>query len=370
MVPVFLYSRKIYITTNFNCNLSCVYCYEKNKSNTEFDVDEAIKILRELLNTKTEHGTKIKLHGGEPFLAFPQIKKLCESIWRENFPEYYHFHITTNGTLVHGEIQDWLFQNREKITLKLSLDGNKWSNDLNRPNSFDQIDVPFFVKTWPGIRVNMTITPSTLSCVSENVKYLHSVGFNFIFSRFSLLTNWADCHMERVFLEQLLDLVTFYLDNPNITPCEFFQYNIEWTLHPNVLPFSCNVDQSYAYDFQTKKNYPCHMCFPSVCGKKASTELGKMNLVECVDQEEECCKQCPFINICQTCLAENYIIRGSISRRDLSLCSYKKIVFVALFKYEYERILRLDNPTEKDVKKMLAIQKWLPEIQRIEDCFC
>lgn len=61
------YSRRIYVSTNFSCNLNCVYCFEKNKNDIEFDVDEAVSILEKMLMEKTEHGTKIKLHGGEPF---------------------------------------------------------------------------------------------------------------------------------------------------------------------------------------------------------------------------------------------------------------------------------------------------------------
>ena len=78
---------------------------------------------------KTEHGTKIKLHGGEPFLVFPKIKQLCETLWEKQFPEYYHFSVTTNGTLIHGDIKRWLYENRDKITLKLSLDGSRKSHN-------------------------------------------------------------------------------------------------------------------------------------------------------------------------------------------------------------------------------------------------
>lgn len=39
------YSRRIYVSTNFSCNLNCVYCFEKNKNDIEFNVDEAVSIL-------------------------------------------------------------------------------------------------------------------------------------------------------------------------------------------------------------------------------------------------------------------------------------------------------------------------------------
>lgn len=80
------YSRRIYVSTNFSCNLNCVYCFEKNKNDIEFDVDEAVSILEKMLMEKTEHGTKIKLHGGEPFLVFPKIKNYVKLFGRNNFP--------------------------------------------------------------------------------------------------------------------------------------------------------------------------------------------------------------------------------------------------------------------------------------------
>ena len=363
----YVYSRKVYISTNLNCNLKCIYCYEKDKKNIDFNVEEAISILKEMLSVKTEHGTKIKLHGGEPILSFPKIKQLCEQLWNEKFPEFYRIHITTNGTLIHGEIQEWLYANREKIILKLSLDGKKFSNDINRPNSFDLIDIGFFVRTWPNIRVNMTITPQTLPHVSDNVKFLHTVGFQYIYSRFALMTDWSNHNLIKEFYYQLNELIEFYLTNPHLTPCELFGYDISWTIAERNFSSHCNIGKTQAYDFHTKKYYPCHMCFPSVCGEKVSREFEAMEMKENVEQGDKCCMECPFINICLTCYAENYITRGSISRRDIELCEYKKVGFLALFKYEYERIIQLENPSSKDIKKMMAIQKWHDELCKIEE---
>lgn len=362
----YVYSRSICMATNANCNLKCTYCYEKEKKNVGFDVKEALMVLDGILRKKTDNGTKIKLHGGEPFLVFSKIKQLCESLWENQYSEYFHFHITTNGTLVHGEIQDWLYEHREQITVKLSLDGNEHSNDINRPDSFKKIDIPFFVHTWPNVRINMTITPETLPYISENVQYLHSLGFNDILAHFSLMTDWSKCNLEKLFYAQLLQLVKYYLDNPQIKPWSFFTYDISRTVDDEPYLAPCNIGQLKAYDFQTRKYYPCHMFFPSVGGEKLSEELSKINLNKLEKTEDDCCMRCPFIKLCITCYAENYISRGSISRRDMSLCSYQKINLVALFKYEYVRILSLKNPSSNDVKKMLAIKKWYQEITAIE----
>lgn len=360
-----VYSNKICIATNTSCNLNCTYCYERTKNNLEFDVNEAFNVIDKYLKTKTRFGTKIKLHGGEPFMVFPKIKQLCERLWANEYPEYYHVHLTSNGTLVHGAIQEWLYKYRDKITVKLSLDGNKKSSDINRPNSFEQIDIPFFVKTWPNIRINMTITPETLSYLAENIKFLHSVNINNIISHFALMIDWEKCNLEMVLYEQMLELANYYLDHPEITPCHFFSPNIGDTLYDPLFNAACVRGQGKAYDYQTKKYYPCFMCFPALAGPNGAEELSKIDFSNTDKLEEECCLNCPFINICPTCYAENYITRGNISRRDMALCSYQKIIIAVLFKYEYAKLMKVEKPKPDDIRKMMAIQKWYNEIEAI-----
>lgn len=361
------YSNKICISTNSTCNLNCVYCYEKEKQPSEFDVDDAFSAVDEQLKTKTEFGTKIKLHGGEPFMVFNKIKELCERLWEHDYPESYHIHITTNGTLIHGVIQEWLYENRDKVTLKLSLDGRKESNDINRPNSFDRIDLPFFVNTWPNLAVNMTITPATLPYLSENIQFMHSVGVFSIVSHFALMTDWATCHLEKVLYEQMMDLANFYLDHPEIKTCYFFKPDIGDTLSGPLFNAACVRGSGAAYDYRTKEYYPCFMCFPVLAGEKISGELRTIDFTDTGKLEEDCCLHCPFINLCPTCYAENYITRGDISHRDMALCSYHKVIIAVLFKYEYARLLKIQKPTSIDIRKMQAIQKWYNEIEAVVD---
>lgn len=358
------FSRKILISTNSSCNLKCIYCFEKNKGDYEFDVSKAVSMIGKLLTNRTDYGTKIKIHGGEPFLVFDKIKQLCETLWSKNYPEYYQFHITTNGTLIHGEIQDWLYKNKDRIRLKLSIDGSKKSSDINRPNSFEKIDLSFLIKTWPGLVASMTITPMTLPFFFENIKFLHTSGFENIIFQFSLMTNWQVCNLENVFYQQMVLLTNYYLENPEITPC-FSWLKIEKTLKP-AMPL-CGIGRMEAYDFQSNKYYPCQMCFPTACGDETSLNLQKMNFTNSNILSEGVCTACPFVNLCITCYAENYISRGAASRRDMNICSYQKILIAAIFKYEYARILREKEPNKNDVMKMGAIQKWYKEVNEIEN---
>jgi len=46
---------------------------------------------------------------------------------------------------------------------------------------------------------------------------------------------------------------------------------------------------------------------------------------------------------------------------------FSKITFALLFKYEYYRILKLEEPQDNDIRKMMAIQKLAKEVEEIEN---
>ena len=111
------WKRNITITTNVSCNLNCIYCYENKNSNHSFNVDNAKIRLSNLLSQRSGGGTTISFHGGEPFLVYDKIKELCEWLWDQHFPEPYRCFATTNGTLIHGDLQNWLYNNRKRFIL-------------------------------------------------------------------------------------------------------------------------------------------------------------------------------------------------------------------------------------------------------------
>ena len=62
---------KITIFLTHNCNMSCVYCYEKSKQNISMDMNTANKTYEYICNiirTNDIQRCCISFHGGEPFL--------------------------------------------------------------------------------------------------------------------------------------------------------------------------------------------------------------------------------------------------------------------------------------------------------------
>lgn len=360
-----MYSRHLFIKTNQSCNLRCVYCYEKEKSSKIFDVNDTFLKVSRVLKESTQYGTKIKLIGGEPFLAFNGIKRFCELIWQAKFDEEIHFQITTNGTLVHGEIQDWLKEHRKEIDCKLSLDGDRISQDLNRPNSFDKIDMHFFAETWGNCVVNMVITPQTLPFLAKNVQFLHKQGFQNIVPIFAVLTDWNNPQLYTTYYKQLIQLAEYYVDNPRYHRCHTLSLRLE-RLSMKCDCVLCDIGKKMIFDVNSEKYYPCHLFFPSVCGDNHPKDMDNMDFSSRSKIECEPCLSCKLINICHTCYAANYLERGSLGNRDMAICEYRKIDFLINAKLESNRILQAKNVSGTDYKIMQVISNLQPELEDIE----
>ena len=349
-------SRKLCIFTNSNCNLRCSYCYENKTEESSFDFDNIKHQLDNLLKEKTEHGTLIKLHGGEPFLVFKQIQDLCEFLWQHNYPENYIIHTTTNGTLIHGNIQKWLQANKHRFSLKLSIDGKRESHNRNRPGSFEKIDFAFFLNNWP-----------------ENVIFLHELGFKNIQPSFAEMVKWPESGMGKIFFEEMKKLSSYYFEHPDIQPCTFFKVPFENIFLNKEKCHPCTIGSKNAYDLNTGKKYPCHLFFESVCGKKKSEELLNMDLSKKEMLINNLCMKCPFMKMCRTCYAANYIVRGDVSARDEWLCLFNRCRYRAVAQYEFNLATQdvFSEKTEiekmQTYKKIKAIRTLIPFFEEIEN---
>ena len=365
-------SRKICFSTNLNCNLDCIYCYEHKEAKDVLDVDYIKNKLADVLSQETEKGTLIKLHGGEPFLAFNKLKALCEYIWEQNFPERFMIHMTTNGTLIHGSVQHWLHKHRDHISLKLSVDGTPAAHNLNRSNSYDKMDIPFFLRTWPDIEAKMTVSPQSLPFLSEGVIHLHELGFKNISVSFAEMAEWNKDKISIYLFNEMEKLSDFYLKHPDLPKCTLYKVSFRYIQYTKTLFSPCTIGSKEAFDFHTGKSYPCHLYFESVCGKNISDNLCKIDLTQQCNRVDKHCEKCAFLNICHTCYVANYISRGSTNKRDMNHCFINQIRFLCCARYLIRYVLNNKQelePNENDYllyKDMMAINHISPELSRLE----
>ena len=119
--------RTLQFLVTEDCNLQCVYCYEKNKSPNSLSAEFMIEKIRdEMLADNGYEELSIDFFGGEPLLRFSTIRKVVDWFHQYAWPaktKAYRFVITTNGTLLNEEMKEWFFRNRRDVTVGLSMDG-------------------------------------------------------------------------------------------------------------------------------------------------------------------------------------------------------------------------------------------------------
>lgn len=359
-------SKQITLVLTEQCNLNCSYCYENNKSKKKMAWETAKNILDKELADSNEYGSVVvDLFGGEPFLNFDLMKQIVDYVKSLKIANT-KFKTTTNGTLIHGDIQKWLIANRNRFSLGLSLDGQKETHDLNRSESFDSIDLDFFLNYFRDDPVKMTISPSRLNFLYEDVVFCHKKGFR-VNCNLAAGQRWNIENGLRILETQLKLLIDYYLNNPQIRPCslldeEISQIGLDL---PEVATKWCGVG-THMHTYDVEGNwYPCHYFLPNSIGKNKSNTAKRIDFKEKFDPYllDERCRNCSIREGCPTCYGANYCLTGNPYRKDEVYCQQIKTIVKAraFFKAEQWRLNRLTdlNETEEHLllEAILKIQK-------------
>lgn len=191
-----------------DCNLKCRYCFVIQNPNymslqvAKDAVDLLIKYNKQLQYDNDVPPACIKLFGGEPLLMWNQVivplveYALVEKRYRVKFS------ITTNGTLLTRDKIDFI--KRHDIDIMLSMDGDKDTQDSNRPfknvdlSSFDVLEdkIEMIVKSFPKILMRGTIVPDKANKVFDNIMFAKNCGFRNVGSFINELDDWPDEYMD------------------------------------------------------------------------------------------------------------------------------------------------------------------------------
>lgn len=216
------------------CNLACRYCFvEQHPHYMTLDVaKQAVHFILNNLEKKnkkfgTNEEASIAYFGGEPVLMWDEIiVPLTNYIRTNNYP--IKLMITTNGTLLNEERISFLKE--QKIYPLLSIDGDKNTQDYNRPcrnhneSSFKLIEpnIPILLKNFPNMCFRATIFPKTASQTFENFIYAVKMGFKNIYMCPDERHFWSE--QEKLELKKEVNKIFTYLDfcySNNIKPIQF-----------------------------------------------------------------------------------------------------------------------------------------------------
>lgn len=198
------------------CNLACKYCfviqqpmemtYEVAKDAADFYAKNA---------EVTGDVPSINFFGGEPLLRWNDIIVPLTEYIRETYPRY-NLSMTSNGVLLTRKKME--FMKKHNIGLLFSIDGDKETQDKNRPfhngkGSFDSIKdiIPLVLEYYPGATFRATVDNDNVYDMVDNYKFAVKMGYNNVFMIPNIFAKWTKSEEEEL-KNQLHELADIYMD--------------------------------------------------------------------------------------------------------------------------------------------------------------
>lgn len=346
------------------CNLNCVYCYEHNKRNDiRMNLETAKAVINKFMERDDYDEIRIGFIGGEPLLEFNLIKKICEWFWSKQWNKKFLFFATTNGTVMTDSMKEWFTQNRTRFWLTLSIDGTKETHDRNRCNSFDKIDINFFLKNWPAQPIKMTISEYNIDSLAKDVKFLHSLGFKLNGCNFAEgveLSNFIEKY--KCIAYQYEELIKYYLEHPEYES-PFFQLPFsECETRSRINQKRCGTGEHMAVADCDGTIYPCTYFSPITLEKSELTRIMKIDFNNHQNFiNEQCLNECYIYPICHGCYGDNFTLTGNLSDRSVQKCALSKLRIAAACKYMvlylHKKLSNYSEISEKDALNIVALKK-------------
>lgn len=196
--------------------MDCRYCFtEHYPHRMSYQVaEDTVNWLIQNINQTSKQGS-IGFFGGEPLLEWETIIKPLTIYIKEKLKNnMINLGITTNCLLLDEE--KLKFMKKYDIGLLISMDGNKDTQDYNRPckngeSSFDILNskMKLIYSYFPQAIYRSTLIPATCHNYCDNLDYAKSLGFQNSFVIINEFENWEQ--KERNIVEQELRKYSNYL---------------------------------------------------------------------------------------------------------------------------------------------------------------
>lgn len=174
------------------CNFTCDYCYQ-TRDQRVMSPDILVRALDQLLPHLVQGG-RIGFYGGEPLLAMDRIRlairHLADSGWMTRRQP--GFMITTNGSLITPEVED--FFDLHRFTVVLSFDG--WNQDIHRqPGSrvrLTDLVSRLLSRTGIDLEINSVFGPDTVSGLADSLELVRSMGCRRVSFAWDVTRPWPE----------------------------------------------------------------------------------------------------------------------------------------------------------------------------------
>ncbi len=213
-----LYPNSLNVFITEDCNLNCHYCFvDKTYKKSQLTLS-ALKRAIDLLFLFPSKTKTIAFNGGEPLLEYMLLKKTCLHIKNKAEQENIKINLATmtNGTLI-SKSQCQFFE-KNRIIVKVSIDGDKKSHDKNRLFKKNSSDSSFQAiinnlsnfNDKSKIAASLVFTPQTVNHLLKNIKFLQKLGFGYVEFYPEMFAFWTKNQLNK-FKEQFKKITNYYI---------------------------------------------------------------------------------------------------------------------------------------------------------------
>ncbi|MCK4761022.1 MAG: radical SAM protein [Candidatus Aminicenantes bacterium] len=213
-----------------DCNFNCSYCFQKKekKTITKTAIKTTVDFFYPYLKGDTIY---INFYGGEPLLAFEKVKYavFLLSGGSPTPADNLQFQLTTNGSLLTGEMLD--FFDRHKFVLTLSFDGLAQDKDRKKGTLEQMVQLIKKIQTYPGIQfeINSVFSPRTVGDFSKSMRFILEQGAPETTFTIVATEQWPPEQLETLKKElaQFTDYMAEYYKEKGSMPVTNFQSAVE-----------------------------------------------------------------------------------------------------------------------------------------------
>lgn len=187
-----------FLIVTLACNLRCKYCFIHQQP-AFIDLKVAIDAVDFLAKNAAEVNTRpsINFFGGEPTIMWDKIIVPVTNYVKQKYGDNFGLSMTSNGILLDADRLSWMKKN--DIGLLFSIDGNKTTQDMNRPlpdgsSSFDVLEpkIPLVLEHYPNMTFRATIDFDSVYYLFDNYNYAISKGYTNMFAMPNVFAKWND----------------------------------------------------------------------------------------------------------------------------------------------------------------------------------
>lgn len=209
--------KNIYLITTHKCNLKCKYCFVHQDM-----IDMPLNIAFDAIDFLVQHNGEENLHhtiqffGGEPLLRWNDLIVPTVLYSKSKYPERnFSFSISSNCTLLTKDKINFLKEH--KINILTSMDGNKSTQDFNRPfhngkgsHEIVEKNIKYLLQEGYSPLFRATVIPETCNNLFNDYLYAQSLGYKKLFFITDGYTTWTKESL-LILEEELNKIVTHYI---------------------------------------------------------------------------------------------------------------------------------------------------------------